>query len=77
MAQHLSSALGAFISSQLLHNTPEGRLAGIDTISTLSLVLAFALPPLLAVILRRVNAREAITAAADAALVPAPAQPAA
>jgi predicted MFS family arabinose efflux permease len=75
MAQHLSSALGAFISSQLLHNTPEGRLAGIDTISTLSLVLAFALPPLLAVILRRVNTREAITEAA--AIAPAPAQPAA
>jgi predicted MFS family arabinose efflux permease len=76
MAQHLSSALGAFISSQFLHNTPEGRLAGIDTISTLSLVLAFALPPLLSVILRRVNVREAITAAEDAALAPAPAQPA-
>jgi predicted MFS family arabinose efflux permease len=67
MSQHLSSALGAFLSSQLLHNTPDGRLAGIDRISTLSLVLAFALPPLLAVILRRVNAREAITAAAAAA----------
>jgi predicted MFS family arabinose efflux permease len=66
MSQHLSSALGAFLSSQLLHNTPDGRLAGIDRISTLSLVLAFALPPLLAVILRRVNAREAITAAAAA-----------
>ncbi|HSZ82215.1 MAG TPA: MFS transporter [Polyangia bacterium] len=70
MSQHMSSALGAFLSSQLLHNTPDGRLAGIDRISTLSLVLAFALPPLLAVILRRVNAREAITAAA-AAIAPA------
>ena len=70
MSQHMSSALGAFLSSQLLHNTPDGRLAGIDRISTLSLVLAFALPPLLAVILRRVNAREAITAAA-AAVAPA------
>jgi predicted MFS family arabinose efflux permease len=67
MSQHLSSALGAFLSSQLLHNTPDGKLAGIDRISTLSLVLAFALPPLLAVILRRVNAREAITAAAAVA----------
>jgi predicted MFS family arabinose efflux permease len=67
MSQHLSSALGAFLSSQLLHNTPDGRLAGIDRISTLSLVLAFALPPLLAVILRRVNAREAITAAVASA----------
>jgi predicted MFS family arabinose efflux permease len=68
MSQHLSSALGAFLSSQLLHNTPDGKLAGIDRISTLSLVLAFALPPLLAVIVRRVNAREAITAAANSAV---------
>jgi predicted MFS family arabinose efflux permease len=66
MSQHLSSALGAFLSSQLLHDTPDGRLAGIDTISTLSLVLAFGLPPLLAAIVRRVNAREAVTAAAAA-----------
>jgi predicted MFS family arabinose efflux permease len=71
MSQHLSSALGAFISSQMLHNTPDGKLAGIDRISTLSLVLAFTLPPLLAAIVRRVNAREAYAAAAVA-----PAQPA-
>ena len=64
MSQHMSSAVGAFISSQLLRNTPDGRLAGVDVISTLSLVLAFSLPPLLAVIVRRVKAREAISAAA-------------
>lgn len=63
MSQHMSSAIGAFVSSQLLHNTADGRLAGIDTISTLSLVLAFTLPPLLAAIVRRVNAREAFAAA--------------
>jgi predicted MFS family arabinose efflux permease len=71
MSQHMSSAVGAFVSSQMLHNTPEGRLAGIDRISTLSLVLAFTLPPLLAMIVRRVRAREAFAAAQ------APAQPAA
>ena len=70
MSQHMSSAIGAFISSQLLRNTPDGRLAGVDRISTLSLVLAFALPPLLAAIVRRVRAREAFAA------VQAPAQPA-
>jgi predicted MFS family arabinose efflux permease len=74
MSQHMSSALGAFISSQLLHNTPDGKLAGIDRISTLSLVLAFTLPPLLVAIVRRVNAREAFAAAQAAA--PAPVQPA-
>jgi predicted MFS family arabinose efflux permease len=72
MSQHMSSALGAVISSQLLHNTPDGRLAGIDRLSTLSLVLAFTLPPLLAMIVRRVQAREA---SAPARAV-APAQPA-
>jgi predicted MFS family arabinose efflux permease len=71
MSQHLSSALGAVISAQLLHNTPDGRLAGIDRISTLSLVLACTLPPMLAAIVRRVNVREAFAASQ------APAQPAA
>jgi predicted MFS family arabinose efflux permease len=71
MSQHMSSAIGAFLASQFLHNTPDGRLAGIDRISTLSLLLAFSLPPLLSVIVRRVNAREAFAA------VQAPVQPAA
>ena len=72
MSQHLSSAAGAFISSQLLHNTPDGKLAGIDRISTLSLVLAFTLPPLLAIIGRRVRAREAFAATQAAAPVAQP-----
>jgi len=72
MAQHMSSALGSFVSSQVLVNRPDGKLAGVDTISTLSLVLAFTLPPLLAAIVRRVSAREAYAATATA-----PAQPAA
>ena len=67
MSQHLSSAVGAFVSSQFLRNTPDGGLAGIDRISTLSLVLAFGLPPLLSIIGRRVSAREAITTAAAVA----------
>jgi predicted MFS family arabinose efflux permease len=74
MSQHMSSAIGAFVSSQMLRNTPDGRLAGIDRISTLSLVLAFSLPPLLGVIVRRVNAREAIAAAAAPVAVEAGAQ---
>jgi predicted MFS family arabinose efflux permease len=70
MSQHMSSAIGAFVSSQMLRNTPDGRLDGIDRISTLSLVLAFSLPPLLGVIVRRVKAREAIAAAAAPAAEP-------
>jgi predicted MFS family arabinose efflux permease len=57
-AQHLASATGAFVSSKLLHEAPAGRLDGIATISIVSAVLALGLPPLLAVIGRRVRARE-------------------
>lgn len=67
MSQHMSSAIGAIISSQLLHNTADGRLAGVDVISTVSLLLAFTLPPMLAVIVRRVRAREAFAEARAAA----------
>jgi predicted MFS family arabinose efflux permease len=67
MSQHMSSAIGAFVSSQMLHNTPDGKLAGIDRISTLSLVLALTLPPLLSVVVRQVRAREAIAAARTSA----------
>jgi predicted MFS family arabinose efflux permease len=59
-AQHLSSATGAFLSSRLLHEAPGGRLSGIATVSTISAVLALGLPPLLAVINKRVRAREAV-----------------
>jgi predicted MFS family arabinose efflux permease len=59
MSQHLASALGAMLSSRMLHNTPDGRLAGVDTVSVLALVMALLLPPLLAIIMRRVRVREA------------------
>ena len=58
-AQHMSSATGAFVSSRLLHEIPGGKLSGIATVSTISAVLALGLPPLLAVINKRVRAREA------------------
>jgi predicted MFS family arabinose efflux permease len=61
MSQQLSSGLGAMLSSRMLHNTPDGRLAGVDAVSALALVLALSLPPLLAVIMRRVRVREAAT----------------
>lgn len=59
-AQHISSATGAFASSRLLHEMPNGRLGGIATVSTISAVLALGLPPLLAAIGRRVRTREAV-----------------
>jgi predicted MFS family arabinose efflux permease len=58
VSQHLSSAAGAMVSTRLLHNTPDGKLAGVATLSTLALGLALALPPLLLAITRRVQARE-------------------
>jgi predicted MFS family arabinose efflux permease len=58
-AQHVSSATGSFVSSRLLHEAPDGRLAGISTVATISAVLALGLPPLLAAINKRVRAREA------------------
>jgi predicted MFS family arabinose efflux permease len=67
-AQHVSSATGAFVSSQLLHDAPGGRLDGIDTVSWLAFTFAIALPPLLAAIGRRVRARE--TAPTDAVAAP-------
>jgi predicted MFS family arabinose efflux permease len=63
-AQHLSSATGAFVSSKLLHDGANGHLDGIPTVSWMALVLALALPPMLAVIGRRVRAREAAEASA-------------
>jgi predicted MFS family arabinose efflux permease len=63
MAQHMSSAIGAVISSRILHNTADGRLAGVARLSTLSLALGLGLPPLLALIMRRVRAREAASPA--------------
>jgi predicted MFS family arabinose efflux permease len=62
-AQHLASATGAFVGSQLLREGPGGRLDGVTTVATLSAALALTLPPLLAVIGRRVRGREAAAAA--------------
>ncbi|HVZ74176.1 MAG TPA: MFS transporter [Polyangia bacterium] len=66
VSQHLSSAVGGMVSTRLLHNLPDGRLGGIAELSTLSLVIALALPPLLVVITRRVRTREALTSAVAA-----------
>jgi predicted MFS family arabinose efflux permease len=45
--QHLASALGAFASSQILTDGPEGTLVGVDRVAWVSIGLAVALPPLL------------------------------
>jgi len=58
-AQFLSSSAGAFVSSRMLHDAPNGRLDGIATVSTMSAVLALGLPPMLLILDRQVRAREA------------------
>lgn len=70
-AQHVASAVGAFLSSRLLREGPGGRLEGIATVASLSVVLATALPGLLALIGRRVRARESATVTAVPPVSPA------
>ena len=45
--QHVAAALGAMLSSSLLSELPDRRLAGMPLVATLSIVMAIALPFLL------------------------------
>jgi predicted MFS family arabinose efflux permease len=53
--QHLASALGAFASSQMLTDGPEGSLVGVDTVAWCSIGLALSLPPMLVAVEKRVG----------------------
>ncbi len=64
VSQQLAMGLGAGISTAMLRNTADGKLAGIGLISSIALGLSFALPFLLAAITRRVSTREAMVAVA-------------
>jgi len=55
--QHLASALGATLSTQLLSEEPSGRLVGVPRVAAFSMTLALALPVLLRMVETRV-ARE-------------------
>jgi len=57
--QHLASALGAGLSTQLLTMTPDGRLAGMQTLAFLSIAVATALPFLLVAVSGALSRREA------------------
>ena len=54
--QHLASAIGAFVGSQLLTELPDGSLAGIGTLAMLSIGVGAGLVPFLFLIERRVVA---------------------
>jgi len=57
--QHLASALGASLSTQLLTVEPGGRLGGIRTLAFLSIAVATALPFLLMAVSGALTRREA------------------
>ncbi|MBU8896121.1 MFS transporter [Corallococcus sp. H22C18031201] len=68
--QHMASALGAVLSSQLLSDEPDGHLGGVATVATVSIALALGVPPMLWVVENRLRAR---TQAAPAGVpVPVP-----
>lgn len=57
--QHLSSAIGAFLSARMLVETADGRLEGMPQVAMISMALTALLPLLLWRVETRVRAREA------------------
>ncbi|RKH30758.1 MFS transporter [Corallococcus praedator] len=56
--QHMASALGAFLSSRLLVDLPDGTLGGMGTIAWVSIGLSLGVPVMLWVVENRVRSRE-------------------
>jgi len=54
--QHLSAAVGAMVSSLLLHERPDKSLQGMPTVAVLALLTGAALPFFVAALSRRVAA---------------------
>lgn len=81
MIQHLGSAVGAFLSSQILAEGEGGALVHMDRVAYVSIGLALLLPVIVLLVERRVKRQEATLAAtaavssraAAAASIPAPA----
>ncbi|MCE9673389.1 MFS transporter [Myxococcus stipitatus] len=67
--QHMAAALGAFLSSQLLSDLPDGRLGGMSRVAFVSMALTVSLPPMLWLVERHVRSQERARAPA-----PPPAQ---
>jgi predicted MFS family arabinose efflux permease len=64
--QHFASALGAFVSAQLLSELPGHELRGMQLVASVSIGLSLALPLLLQQVERRVAHRNAETQTAPA-----------
>ncbi len=56
--QHLASALGAGLSTQLLREEPDGRLGGVRTLAFLSISVALLVPLLVVAVDRALSRRE-------------------
>jgi len=69
--QHLASAAGAFLGSQLLTDLPDGTLGGVGRVAWVSIALTLGVSPLLFAVERRVRVREAERAAGQAQRPPA------
>jgi predicted MFS family arabinose efflux permease len=74
--QHLASATGAALSTQILTVRPDGRLGGMPALAALSGALALLLPVLVLVAVRRVRQEAAARGTAVDSLQAAPAAPA-
>lgn len=72
MIQHLGSASGAFLSSQMLSETADGRLVHMDRVAWTSIGLLLALPIFLWIVEARVKHNEAAAKAREGG-APAPA----
>lgn len=60
--QHLASSAAAFLSTQILHAEPDGRLTGVRAVAGLSIALTLCVPFLLLAVERRVIAERAASA---------------
>jgi predicted MFS family arabinose efflux permease len=68
VAQHLGSAAGAFLSSRMLRQLPDGRLGGMEGVASLAAALAAVVPLLLWLVEIRVRRRERERGARNASL---------
>jgi hypothetical protein len=66
--QHLGSAAGAFLSSQLLTDLPGGLLGGMPRVVGVSMLLSLTLPVMFFLVERRLQARDQALGAPMAAV---------
>jgi predicted MFS family arabinose efflux permease len=68
--QHLSTSIGATLSTWVLHERADQSLEGMPRLAVFAIVLSCALPLLVTLLQRRVRARDAAQNASQGALVP-------